>query len=527
MPETIIATIQSNPQLIEEITITDKAAEEVKNIKSSQVTKDFGKEMRSPGSILLISCYELGHQPLGIASPLGFLERAGYAPEGIDISVEHFDTTKVRRVHFIGISVPMHTALRLGVRIAEQIREINPTCHICFFGLYASLNADYLLEHVADSVIGGEFEEPLVSLVKALESRRSGELEGVSYQGKKAAPFLKRLPFSLPSRMALPPLEKYARLERNNSSKLDLVGYVEASRGCLHHCLHCPIPPVYGGRFFVVPKEIVLEDVRGLVRRGATHITFGDPDFLNGPTHSLRIVRAMHEEFPELTFDFTAKIEHILERRSIFPELGRQGCIFMISAVESLSDTVLANLEKGHTRSDVFEALAIVRAAGIAFRPTWVAFTPWTTLSDYIDMIESIEKEGLIDHVDPVQYTIRLLIPPSSALLSKPAIQPFVGPLDQASFFYRWTHPDTRMDRLYQSVRAIVEQATRASEDPAITFNHIRAAACAARGDLVPTVSLHVPLQQRNRPPRLTEPWFCCAEPTDDQLRTVRAEVGI
>jgi hypothetical protein len=58
----------------------------------------------------------------------------------------------------------------------------------------------------------------------------------------------------------------------------------------------------------------------------------------------------MHQEFPEITFDFTAKVEHILERRAIFPELGALGCVFMVSAVESLSDAVLANLEKGHTR---------------------------------------------------------------------------------------------------------------------------------------------------------------------------------
>ena len=191
----------------------------------------------------------------------------------------------------------------------------------------------------------------------------------------------------------------------------------------------------------MVPKDIVLEDIRRLVRVGATHITFGDPDFLNGPRHSLAIVRTMHAEFPELTFDFTAKVEHILERRTFLPELGALGCLFVVSAVESLSDTVLANLEKGHTRADFYEALRIVKAAGIVCRPTWVAFTPWTTLNDYLDVLDVVEIEGLVDHVDPVQYTIRLLIPPGSMLLDRPAIRPFLGPLDQAAFSYRWSHP--------------------------------------------------------------------------------------
>jgi hypothetical protein len=110
--------------------------------------------LRQAGAILLISCYELGHQPLGVASPLGFLERAGYTPDALDISVESFDPARVASARLIGVSVPMHTALRLGVRVAGRIRQINPACHICFYGLYASLNAEYLLEHVADSVIG-------------------------------------------------------------------------------------------------------------------------------------------------------------------------------------------------------------------------------------------------------------------------------------------------------------------------------------------------------------------------------------
>jgi hypothetical protein len=274
-------------------------------------------------------------------------------------------------------------------------------------------------------------------------------------------------------------------------------------------CLHCPIPPVYGGRFFVVPQEIVLEDIRRLVGSGATHITFGDPDFLNGPGHSLNVLRLMRQEFPELTFDFTAKVEHILERRALFPELGALGCVFMVSAVESLSDTVLANLEKGHARADVFEALRIVRGAGFALRPTWVPFTPWTTLEDFLDMLDFVESEDLLGHVDPVQFTIRLLIPPGSALLDRPAIRPFLGPLDQASFMYRWTHPDPRMDDLQKGVSTAVEQAVKSGENPHITFQRVWDLAYAAAGrQPVPFVSLS-PRRGGSHPPRLSESWFC------------------
>jgi len=468
-------------------------------------------DLRQPGAILLASCYELGHQPAGIALPLAFLERAGYAPDCLDISVDRFDTEKIRRARFVGISVPMHTALRLGVRLAQYIREINPQCRICFYGLYASLNSEYLLETVADAVIGGEFEGALVSLVDWLQSgapQESNLLAGVARRGHRASPVLERLSFPAPSRRLLPPLERYARLEHGGKQRL--VGYVEASRGCLHHCFHCPIPPVYRGRFFVIPAEVILEDIRRLVQAGATHITFGDPDFLNGPKHSLRVVRKMHSEFPHLTFDFTAKVEHILKHRSRFSELGALGCIFIVSALESLSDIVLANLNKGHTRADIYAALSVLRSAGIELRPSFVAFTPWTALDDYIDMLEFVADEGLIYNVDPVQYTIRLLIPPGSALLDRPETGRYLGPLVQESFSYVWTHADPRMDELHQIVSAAVENAVRVNEDPLITFDRVRELAYQMRGEAPPAGELAAPLLlNKSRPPRLTEPWFC------------------
>ena len=460
-------------------------------------------DLRSRGSVLLVSCYELGHQPLGVALPLGFLQRAGFAPAAMDIAVEDLDQERVARAGFIGISVPMHTALRLGVRVAQRIRQINPTCHICFYGLYAALNADYLLQNGGDSCIGGECEAPLVALVESIESGSCDELDGVFRSGRTAHPFLQRLSFSVPARNELPPLEKYAHLQHNGEVRT--AGYVEASRGCLHLCTHCPIPPVYGGRFFVIPQDVVLEDIRRQVRAGATHISFGDPDFLNGPKHSLRVVRAMHEEFPTLSFDFTAKVEHLLKRGEDLAEFAQAGCLFIISAVESLSDTVLEILDKGHTREDVLAALAVVCNAGIALRPTWVAFTPWTTLEDYCEMLDFIEANGLIDHVDPVQYTIRLLIPPGSWLADHAEAKPHLGGLDQAAFTYRWNHPDPRMDRLQKQVAKLVEKDAQAGEDPGITFYRVQEL---AHGRQPAGAVCSLPADRR-RAPRMTESWFC------------------
>jgi radical SAM superfamily enzyme YgiQ (UPF0313 family) len=448
--------------------------------------------MRGAGDILLVACYELGHQPLAVAWPAAVLERAGYAPALLDVSVAGFDPERARRARLVAISVPMHTALRLGVRVAARVREVNATCHIAFYGLYATLNAEHLLAHGADSVMSGEVETPLLDLVRRLESRETVE--------RAPAPTLLRTDLPLPSRATLPALKKYAKLEHHGV--LRLAGYVEASRGCKHHCRHCPIPPVYGGRFFVVPPDVVQGDIRQLVATGATHITFGDPDFLNGPRHALAVARALHAEFPQVTFDVTAKVEHLLARRRDLPELASLGCLFIVSAVESLSDTVLTYLDKGHTAADIRAALSVVRAAGIALRPTWVAFTPWTTLADYQAMLDFVEGEGLVDHVDPVQFSVRLLVPPGSLLLDHEALRPHLGPLVPAGFHYRWTHPDPRMDALHADVTSLVAEAAAHQEDAGITFSRI---ANLAFG----TARVRVSGPRGLAAPRLTEAWFC------------------
>jgi radical SAM superfamily enzyme YgiQ (UPF0313 family) len=456
--------------------------------------------LREPGAILLVSCYELGHQPLALAAPMGFLMSAGFRPAALDLAVEAMDADRVREARLVAISVPMHTALRLGVRAAARIRDLNPAVRICFYGLYATLNAEYLLRHGADWVIGGELEGALVELAEALDR---GE-EQPDIGGR--VPRLERLPGVFPRREVLPPLERYARLEWDGQARL--AGYAEASRGCKHDCLHCPIPPVYGRRFFVTPVEQVLEDIRRQVEAGARHIKFGDPDFLNGPGHAMRVLRAAHAEHPNLTFDFTAKIEHLLKHRALLPEMRALGCIFAVSAVESLSDTVLAHLKKGHTGADVAEALTAMRSAGIAMRPSLMPFTPWATSADYLDLLAWAAEQALLEAIDPVHYTIRLLIPPGSLLLESPAMRPHLGALDEAAFCYRWTHPDPRMDRLQREAAALVERCERERCGPRETHARLWELAHAVlECPLTPVPEPRVP--STGKPPRLTESWFC------------------
>jgi radical SAM superfamily enzyme YgiQ (UPF0313 family) len=433
--------------------------------------------------VLLVSTYELGHQPLHVASPAAALQAAGHEVRCLDLSVEPWDPAQVEWADKVAFSVPMHTAMRLAMRAAQEVED-KP---VCFYGLYAPVSRDLTLGRLADRVIAGEYEPQLVAWADGAPGGLERDL------GRNA--------FHLPARDLLPPLERYAHLALNHEERL--VGYVEASHGCVHMCRHCPIPSVYDGRIRIVHADTVLSDIAQLAEAGARHITFGDPDFLNGRKHSLAIVRRMHERFPELTFDCTVKVEHILEFPQVWPELARSGCLFVVTALESVNDAILERLDKGHTARQAADAIALLREHGIEPRPSFMPFTPWTTLDDVRELLDFVAEHDLVGNVDPVQYTIRLLLPEGSLLLDHPDMQRHLGAYDAERLSWTWTAADREVDELQARLAALVEGAAASAEPPALTYQRIRAAIGAPASE--PQIE---PGSVEGRP-RLTEPWFC------------------
>jgi radical SAM superfamily enzyme YgiQ (UPF0313 family) len=466
----------------------------------------YAGNLKEFGAVLLVACYELGHQPLSLASPAAALRGAGFAPRPVDTSVESLDDETIRGARFVGIAVPMHTALRLGARLGERIKALNPDAHVCFYGLYATLNADYLLNGPGDSVMSGEVERPLVALLEALEHGVAPEeVPGVGTRAGNASPVVERIALPVPDRSSLPAIRDYAGLAQDGM--IVPAGYIEATRVCHHTCSHCPITPIYGGRFTVVPREIVIADARAQIAAGARHLTFGDPDFFNAPSHGLRICRALREDFPDLTFDVTIKVEHLLQHRRFLNDLADVGCVFIVTAVESISDLVLERLAKGHTRADVEEALHLLDDAGLAMRPSLLPFTPWETLEGYRELLRFIAEQDMVEQVDPVMLGIRLLVPPGSALLDDPRNAKWLGKLDAEAFTYQWEHADPRMDALQRDVARIAEAGEAEQRTQRDIFSAIWRASFEVGHERTP--SLPEPRFTRHPSPRLTEHWFC------------------
>jgi radical SAM superfamily enzyme YgiQ (UPF0313 family) len=453
--------------------------------------------------IVLISTYEMGRQPFGLASPAAWLRNRGHEVTCLDLSREPLNEQALREAGLVAFYAPMHTATRLILELLEPLQRLNPAAHFCAYGLYATLTAESFQRHGVKSLFGGEFEQALVDLAESLSG-----LCAVS----QSSPFdssisLARLGFQTPDRRGMPPLRSYAHLVLPDG-KHRVVGYTEASRGCKHVCRHCPIVPVYQGVFRIVDREVVLADIRQQVASGAQHITFGDPDFFNGVGHAIPLVEALHREFPELTYDVTIKVEHLLKNGALLHTLRATGCLFIVSAVESLDDTTLLKLGKNHTRGDFFRVIEQCRRVDITLQPTFVPFTPWTSFEQYLDLLEQLRHADLTEAVAPIQLGIRLLIPPSSKLLELEEIRKRVGPLDAQALVYPWKHANPAVDALAERVQEIVASCEKLKRDRAAAFERIWGAARLAAGRSAEERILPL-LASRATVPYLNEPWYC------------------
>jgi radical SAM superfamily enzyme YgiQ (UPF0313 family) len=421
--------------------------------------------------VLLVSTYELGHSPTGVATAAATLRARGHEVRVIDLAVDDWDPDSAAWAERVAISVPMHTAARLAHELAHRI-----DAPIACFGLYAGMCAD-----VGTPLAG---RDPVTDVVRWVEATPDARVRPAA-----------------PARDLLPEPARYAHLLRDGLRYP--VAATEASVGCAHRCRHCPVPVVYDGRIRVTDVDTVVADVAAQVARGARHVTFGDPDFFNGVHHARRVVAAVHDAFPDITFDCTVKVEHVLRHADLWPEMAAAGCLFVVSAFESVDAATLEMLDKGHTSRDETRAIVTLRVAGIEPRPTWLPFTPWSTSESLRGMFEFVATHDLVGNVDPVQYSIRLLVPEGSLLLGHIAD---LGPWNPARLTYEWSSP---LDALQREFAAIVEAG--ADDEPGAVFNTLRALV-----DLPPVETRHVV-----EAPRLSESWFCCAEPTTAQLRTV------
>ena len=456
-------------------------------------------------NVVLVSTYDLGHQPFGLASPAAWRRKVGANVVCNDLAVEDLNTKAILAADLIALHIPMHTAARLSMSLLPRLTSLNDQALLVCYGVYAPRNQIGLVKAGVGVVLGGEAETKLVEVYQHLVGGRPVDHLSTASLTKQQ--------FVCPDRSGLPNLEKYSHLI-GPDTEVTVAGYSEASRGCKHFCHHCPIVPAYRGRFFVVGVDAVLADIEQQVDMGAGHITYGDPDFFNGPGHAMRVNDEVNKRYPDLTYDVTIKVEHMQRHFKLLPRLVETGCLFVTTAVESFDDVVLQVLDKGHARSDVSAVVKLCRDIGLEISPTFVPFTPWTTPETYLDLLEQIVALNLVTRVASVQLAIRLLVPQGSYLIENTYFSPYLGEYDAVSLSYLWSYADPATVWLEQNVREIVA-ADVSNDVPSLdTFKKLWSVTHEAAGREVPVLSFG----DFEPTAAMSEPWYCCAEPTVEQL---------
>ena len=444
--------------------------------------------------ILLTSFYDLGKQPKIIAEIVDRYNSAEIDFDFFDFSVE--DQNKdLENYDVLGIYAPMHTATILSI---EYIKDKILPNKMFTFGLYGSVLEDFnsSIRYIKD------IESDELALFLEINDDHQFSLKN-----------------NIPNRQIFPDISNYAHLV--DGSNNIIAGSVETTYGCKHSCTHCPVPISFNGTFKTYSLEKIISDVENQVNQGAKHISFNDPDFFNGPIHALKILESLNKKFPTITYDSTIKVEHIIKYKKYFKELSSLNMVFVISAFETTNDLVLSILEKNHTSNDLNTSIEISQDFGIDVRPTWMPFSPWTELNDLSNIVNLIEKYKLRETVDPIQLTIKLLIPKHSLIIKKPEINKYLGNYEKNSLSFKWEYENNDVEKLQSSLFDFILHNSELDEHKQYLgmVNIIE--------KFTDTELLKNSTYDFKNVPKLSETWFCCAEPSKIQLDRIKTNKAL
>jgi len=412
----------------------------------------------------------------------------------VDYSIEEKNLT-LENYDVLGIYASMHTA---SVLAEQYLRDRKLPNKLFVFGLYANV-----------------FSE-MFSNFQSIHSFDSDELESLLEVQLNPNYSFKH---SVPDRTILPSITDYSHIVDGSNNLI--AGSVETTYGCKHECTHCPVPIEFKGMFKTFGTEKIITDVTNQVEEGAKHISFNDPDFFNGPKHALKILQLLNEKHPSITYDSTIKVEHILKYPDYFQELKNLNMLFVISAFETTNDHVLNILQKNHSFNDLNKAVELSLENNIDIRPTWMPFSPWTEQNDLISIIKLIENYKLRETVDPIQLTIKLLVPKNSLILKRPEMKEYLLDYDPASFSYAWQYKFPNIDNIQNEIFNYVLQHESENE-----YTQYLGLVDILESHTNETLLNSEKYSQRIVP-KLSETWFCCAEPNKIQLDRIKSNKAL
>jgi hopanoid C-3 methylase len=405
-------------------------------------------------AVVLVSTYEGGMQPLSLGTATAHLRAANHSVACYDDTVASPGMDALCSADLVAFSVPLYESVQRAGDLCVELRKRNPDVPIVFYGAHAVLQRASLLALGASGIVLGDWEDTLVQVAGCIS--KAAPLDGIAGLATVIYPashVYHRSGHRMPDRSSLPALSQYAYVEaQKRLGPNTLMGNVETARGCRFACTYCSVFASNNKKVTVFDADITHQDIVQLVYFGATHICFTDAEFLNAPSNALEVVRRMHREFPDLTFDFTTRADLIAENPARIEELVSLGGRFVTSAFEFPSQRVLDAVNKQFTVSTLERALSVCRAAGLGINPTFLLFNPWTTFDDLGQFGEFVARNDLENAIEPVQFATRLWLYKGSHLLHRPEVRSTI--VKEHMFNYEWQHPEAEVEELFAMMSA-------------------------------------------------------------------------
>lgn len=403
--------------------------------------------------VLVASAFEAEMQPLASACAAAALRAQGAEVVGWDAHLlpdaqpdGSFDLALLSVQQFEGLERGMDLARRLAGQSGQLVA----------FGQYAQMNHRAFLD-AADAVAMDEPERIAGELAEAAAgTSHLGAVPAlITRGGMTPRPPRRRIGVPVPARDLFPSLVHYEA----HHSPFGLMGNIEATRGCHHKCTYCSVYGAYDGGVAAYESATVLADALQLADEGVRHFCFIDAEFFNSRTIGVGVVEQLANQVGPITFELTTRVDHILNYTAELEKLVSLGLRRVTSALEFPSDRILRIFDKHidvrHMRAAIAEAARI----GFELYPTFIPFTPWIDYEELLAFEDFLVSTGLARVTDPTALQTRLLLFKGSPLLSSPWMED-IATTDRG-FWLEWTHPDRRVDELWQERRAAAEGAGR------------------------------------------------------------------
>lgn len=407
----------------------------------------------SPCRALVVSAFEAEMQPVAAACAAAALCEQELDVAGWDAHMSP-DSAPDGEHDLALVSVQQFEGLERGIALVERLRAEGRARRIVAFGQYAQMNAAEFLK-VADGVLMDEPELVAEALAECAAGRLPiQKIPGVlTKTGMAPRGPRRRIAVRAPARSLFPSLAHYPA----HHTPFGMMGNIEASRGCHHKCTYCSVYGAYDGGVAPYQADAVVEDARALAEEGVRHFTFIDAEFFNSRKLGIEVVERIVREVPGATFEMTTRIDHILDYTEELTRLVSLGLRRVTSALEFPSDRLLRIFDKGIDVADMRRAIAEAGRLGFELNPTFIPFTPWVTFDDLLTFEDFLVETDLAKITDPTVLQTRLLLFKGSPLLASPWIED-VDTVDRG-FWLDWTHPDRRVDELWEQRRDEAESS--------------------------------------------------------------------